>query len=195
MLNFRINMLLFYNSYAPKKFVSIRGNNKPHMSKKLRNAIMKRARLRNRANLTRTDFDIQKYKPQRNFVLSMNREAKRDCYRNLGPKKVGKEKDFWRSFKPLLSDKVKNTNTNIQLIENGDTITKRDEIAECFNSYFTIITETLNIEKAPASEVIEPFSHPVVYTITKFRLHQSIVKVRQITKESYTFEFRPSSLG
>ena len=95
------------------------------MSKKLLNAIMKRARLRNRANLTQKDFDIQKYKPQRNFVLSMNREAKRDFYRNLGPKKVGKEKDFWRSFKPLLSDKVKYTNTNIQLIENGDTITKK----------------------------------------------------------------------
>ena len=81
------------NSLAPKKSVSIRGNSKPHMSKKLRNAIMKRARLRNRANLTRKDLDIQKYKLQRNVVVSMNREAKRDFYRNLDPKKVGKKKD------------------------------------------------------------------------------------------------------
>ena len=111
------------NSLAPKKSVSIRGNNKLHMSKKLRNAIMKRARLRNRANLTRKDLDIQKHKLQRNLVVSMNREAKRDFYRNLDPKKVGKEKDFWRTFKPLLSDKVKNTNTNMQRIDSGNTIT------------------------------------------------------------------------
>ena len=167
MLNLKVNMLLFYIA-CTKESVSIRGNNKPHLSKKLRNAIMKRARLRNRANLIRKDLDIQKYKLQRNLVVSMNREAKRDFYRNLDPKKVGKEKDFWRTFKPLLSDKVKNTNTNIQLIENGDTITKRVEIAECFNYYSTTITETLNIEKAPTSEIIEPFSHPVIDAIRKF---------------------------
>ena len=74
------------NSFAPKKSVSLRGNNKPHMSKKPRNAIMKRARLKNRANLSRKDVDIQKYKVQRNLVVSMNREAKRDFYRNLDPK-------------------------------------------------------------------------------------------------------------
>ena len=103
-------------------------------------------------------MDIRKYKLQGYLVVNMNREAKRDFYRNLDPKKVGNEKDFWKTFKPLLSDKVKNTNTNIQLIENGHTITKRDQIAECFNSYFTTITETLNTEKAPTSVVIEPFS-------------------------------------
>ena len=179
------------NSLALKKSVSIRGNNKPHMSKKLRNAIMKRARLRNRANLNRKDLDMQKYKLQRNLVVSMNREAKRDFYRNLDPQKVGKEKDFWRTFKPLVSDKEKNTNTNMQLIENGNIITKRDEIAECFNSHFTTITETLNIEKAPTSKIIEPFSHPVIDAIKKFRLHQSIVKIRQINKKSDTFQFHP----
>ena len=84
------------------KSVSIRGNNKPHMSKKVCNAIMKRARLRNRANSSRKDADIQKCKLQRNLVISMNREAKRDFYRNLDPKNVGNEKDFWRTIKPLL---------------------------------------------------------------------------------------------
>ena len=94
------------------------------MSKKLRNAIMKRVRLRSRANSTRKDLDIQKYKLQRNLVVSMNREAKREFYRNLYPKIVGKEKDFWRTIKPLLSDKVKNKNTNIQLTANGNPIIK-----------------------------------------------------------------------
>lgn len=100
----------------------------------------------------------------------MNRETKRDFYRNFDPKEVGREKDFWRTFKLALSDKVKNTNTNMQVIEDGQTITKREEIAECFNSYFTILTETLNIEKAPESVVIETLSHPLIDPIKKFRL-------------------------
>ena len=63
------------NSFAPKKSVSLRGNNKPHMSKKLRNAIMKRARLKNRANLSRKDMDIQKYKLLRNLVCGVSGQA------------------------------------------------------------------------------------------------------------------------
>ena len=108
----------------------------------------------------------------------MNREAKRDFYRNLDPKKVGNEKNFWRTFQPLLSDKVRNTNTNMQLIENKCTITKRDEIPECFNSHFTTITEALNIEEAPTSEVIELFTRAVVDSIRKFKSYQSTVKIR-----------------
>ena len=42
----------------------------------------------------RKDVDIQQYELQRNFIVSMNREAKRDFYRNLDPKKVGNEKNF-----------------------------------------------------------------------------------------------------
>ena len=64
-------------------------------------------------------------------------------------------------------------------------------MTDCFSSYFVTITETLNIEKAPTSEVIEPFSHQVVNAIKKLRLHQSIVKIRQITRGNDTFDFCP----
>ena len=47
---------------------------------------------KNRANFTRKDLDIQKYKLQRILVFNVNREAKRDFYRNLDPKIVGKRK-------------------------------------------------------------------------------------------------------
>ena len=69
----------------------------------------------------------------------MNREAKRNFYKNLDPMKVGNKRAFWKTFKPLLSDKVTNTNTNITLVKNGLTISKSDEIAECINSYFATI--------------------------------------------------------
>ena len=89
-----------------------------------------------------------------------------------------------------MSDKVTNTNTNITIVENGRTISKSDEIAECFNSYFATITETLNIEQAPKSNVIEPSPHPVFEAIQKFRSHPSVIKIRQMAKENAVFQFR-----
>ena len=178
------------NGFAPKKSVSIRGNNKPHMSKKLRKAMMNRTRLKNGATVTRDDEDVRKYKIQKNLVVRMNRKAKRDFYKNLDPTKVGKERAFWKTFKPLLSDKVTNTNTNITLVENGCTISKSDEIAECFNSYFATITETLNIDQAPTSDVIEPSPRPVFEGIQKFRSNPSVIKIRQMVEESAVFQFR-----
>ena len=119
----------------------------------------------------------------------MNREAKRDFYKNLDPTKVGNERAFWKTFKPLLSDKVTNTNTNITLFENRRTMSKSDEIAECFNSYFATITETLKIDQAPTSDVIEPSPHPVFEAIQKFRSHPSVIKVRQMVDENAVFQF------
>ncbi len=103
--------------------------------------------------------------------------------------------DFWKTFKPLLSDKVKNTNSSIKLVEIGCTVCKNDEIAECFNSYSATITEMLNIEKAPTTEIIEPVPHPIFEAIQKFKMHPTIIKIRQMTEENNddVFQFRPLS--
>ena len=45
------------NKNAPKKKKLIRGNNKPHMNKMLRQAIMKRSRLKNKANKTKNHLE------------------------------------------------------------------------------------------------------------------------------------------
>ena len=60
------------------------------------------------------------------------------------------------------------------------------------NSYIvlTTITERPNIEKVPTSDFIEPFSHPVVDAIRKFKLHYSVIKSRKMTWGSDIFEFR-----
>ena len=67
---------------------------------------------------------------------------------------------------------------------------KSDEIAECFNSYFATITETLDIEQAPTSDIIKPSPHPVFEAIQKFRSHPSVIKIRQMAEENTVFQFR-----
>ena len=61
------------NEYAPKKTKWVRGNNKSHMNKFLRRAIMKRSKLKNNANETKHPIDIKMYKKQRNYVVGLNK--------------------------------------------------------------------------------------------------------------------------
>ena len=64
------------NKHAPKKRKWVRGNHKPHMNKELRKAIMKRSRLKNKANKTKKPIDISNFKKQRNYVVNLNKQAK-----------------------------------------------------------------------------------------------------------------------
>ena len=50
------------------------GNNKSHMNKFVRCAIMKRYKLKNKANKTKHPIDIKMYKKQRNYVVGLNKK-------------------------------------------------------------------------------------------------------------------------
>ena len=50
------------NKHAPKKRKWVRGNHKPLINKELRKAIMKRSRLKNKANKTKKPTDIRNFK-------------------------------------------------------------------------------------------------------------------------------------
>ena len=61
------------NKHAPKKKKVLRGNEKPHMNKNVRWAIMKSSKLKNKANRTKTPLDIMNYKKQFNYVTKLNK--------------------------------------------------------------------------------------------------------------------------
>ena len=58
---------MFIDKHPPQKTKFICGNQKPHFNKVLRSAIIKRSRLKNKANKTRKAVGICNYKKQRNF--------------------------------------------------------------------------------------------------------------------------------
>ena len=66
------------NKHAPKKTKLFRGNQKPHVNKVLRSAIMKRSRLKTKANKTRKAVDIFNNKKQHNLVVKIYNECKID---------------------------------------------------------------------------------------------------------------------
>ena len=113
------------------------------MTKTLRKAMMLRTNLKNRANKTKDQEDIRKYRKQRNLVVKMNKIAKREFYTSLDPKKVETNRNFWKTFKPLFSNNE--SRKKITLIENGKITIDDKSIGQCFNNYFANITDTLNI--------------------------------------------------
>ena len=89
----------------------MRGNHKPHITKQLRKAIMKRSQLKNKANKTKAPDDFASYKKQRNLVVRLNKEAKHTFFDSLDTSKDSKS--FWDNCKPYFSNKSgKNVNAH-----------------------------------------------------------------------------------
>ena len=78
------------NAHTLKKTKFLRDNQKPHVDKNLRKAIMKRSQLKNKANRIKKLEDITKYKKQRNLVVKLNRESKTKYFDNIQT-----SKNFW----------------------------------------------------------------------------------------------------
>ena len=72
LLRLQEKILTTLDKHVPKKIKTIRGNQKPHINKTLRKAIMKRSQLKNKGNKTRNAADVSDYKKQRNYVVKLN---------------------------------------------------------------------------------------------------------------------------
>jgi len=86
--NFENIFTTILDKHAPTKTKFLRGNNKQHLTKDLRKAIMKRSNLKNIANKTKNPDDIACYKKQRNLVVNMNRQAKKAYFLSVSGKQL-----------------------------------------------------------------------------------------------------------
>ena len=84
-----------------------RDNNTPFMNKPFAREHMKRTHLRNQFLKTRSEVNRISFIKQRNYCVSLLRKTKKQYYANLNEKDVADNKKFWKTVKPLLSDKLK----------------------------------------------------------------------------------------
>ena len=172
------------DKHAPFKKRLMRGNNKPHITKALRKAIMKRSRLKNIYNRTKNISDYDNYKNQRNFVVNLNKQTKRQFFQKVETEKKDNNKTFWSMCKPFFTNKCYSDEI-VSLIED-DTIVQEDhKVAEIFNKYFTTITNSLNIIKFKPDYVCNNLED----VIEKFSDHPSILMIRSTMNERSNFEF------
>ena len=92
------------DEHAPQKAKFVRANNKQHVTKDLRKAIMLRSKLKRISNKTKLPEDVARYQCQRNFFVNINGKAKKSFFSKNDPKQS--PKGFWDTFKPFFSNKV-----------------------------------------------------------------------------------------
>ena len=117
------------------------------------------------------------------------RKAKKNYYANLNQKDIADNKQFWRTVKPLLSDKSK-SNEKITLVE-GDKITTEDKSnAEILNWFFSNAVKNLKIpEFKDINPLAESIMHPVFKAILKYKNHRSIIAIKNTRRNGLGFYF------
>ena len=181
------------DKFTPRKKKYSRGNNLPFMNKLLNRAHMKRTRLRNCYLKKRSEQNRLSYVKQRNYCVSLLRKTKKDYYANLNVKDIVDNKQFWRTVKPLFSDKTK-SNEKITLVED-ETITTQDEQNEdLLNIFFSNAVKNLKIPRfSNTNPLAERLNNPTLKAILKYKNHPSIVAIRNANDNSH-FHFNEVSL-
>ena len=100
----------------------VRANNKPYMTKVLRQAIMRRSALKTRYLKNKNEDNLKAFKKQKNYTRRLAKRERVKYFANLDLNKYTDNIKFWYTVKPMFSDKGKGVN-NITLIENGEVIT------------------------------------------------------------------------
>ena len=116
------------------------------------------------------------------------RKTKKDYYENLNEKDVIENKKFWKTVKPLLSDKAKSSEY-ITLVHEDKIITTYDGNAKILNSFFSNVVQHLKIPEFKHIDLSgECISHPALKAIIKFRNHPSVSAIRNaFNSQSFNF--------
>ena len=154
----------------------IRGNNKPFVTKTLRKAITRISALKQKANNLNDPLAIKLYKKQRNYVVNLCRKVKKICFQKYMPYSSSSN-----------TNQITNFDDKIMLVENEKVVSKNEEIAYLFNTYFNDITKGLNIERWPISSL--PCKDPLVNAIRKYEMHPNILKIKSVFKSIRLFDF------
>ena len=127
----------------------------------------KRTQLKNRYLKKRSYQNKRHYTKQRSFWIFLLRKAKKKHYANVNYKYIADKKQFWRTVKPLLSDKSK-SNEKITLVEDNKIISVDKDNAEFLNSSFYNAVKSLKIPEFSDSKLLAKNVHrPIFKAILK----------------------------
>ena len=123
------------------------------MTKALRKAIMKRSELESKCAKNKTNENLKSYKKQRNFCSKLYKKERKKYYEMLDLKNVTDNKEFWKTVKPFLSDKV-TTFPKIFLVEKGEIISDESKVANSSSNFFKNAIRSLGIKAKEHSQEI-----------------------------------------
>ena len=107
-------------------------------------------------------------------------KTKKQYLSNLEPKLITDNKIFWKSVKPLFSDKI-TVKEIMNLTENGEILSSDTDIADTLNDYFSNVVQNLNIprENSMLTKVKSMSINPALAVVEKYKHHQSIISINK----------------
>ena len=186
---FEVVFLKVLEKHAPMKQKVLRANDKPFMTKALRNAIMRRSVLRNKYLKDGSDESLRIFKKHKNYTKRLAKRERTKYFANLDLNKYTDNIKFWNTVKPMFSNSSKGTN-KITLVEKGEIITDDKELAETFNSFFIDAVSSLSIEenRALLDDALDE-TDPVLKAVKKFSHHPSILNIKKKVQVGEKFSF------
>ena len=146
------------------------------MNKKPSTEILKKSHLKNKFLNTKSDNDIKAYNKQLNYVLSLLRNEKNNFHSNLDTKVVIDNRTFWKTVKPLLSEKASKHFKSI-FFEDDKNISRDDQTVKKFSEYFINIP-TLNMPSNGYECPDSSKQYPIFKILDKYKDHPSIKLIK-----------------
>ena len=144
------------------------------MTKGLGKAIMRRSELETKYHKHRDIESLWQYKKQKQLCSKLYKKERKKYYSRLNIKDIIDSKKFWKTVKPLISDKC-NVSNKINLVENDNIVSDDYEIAETFKIFFENVVKNLNV--LGDSDSLPPTFHldnPIDIAVEKFKNHPSL---------------------
>ena len=136
------------------------------------------------------DTRFKLYKKQRNFCSILYKKERKRYYEMLDLKNVTDNKEFRKTVKPFLSDKVK-TFLKISLAEKGEIISGEAKVANSFSNFFENAIHSLGIKANKHSQENYDFKNPAEIAIKKSEQHPSIDLINENITNNENFHFSP----
>ena len=134
---------------------------------------MYRSRLRNKFLKTRSNEDKKAYNTQRNYCLTLFRKAKKDYYNNLDHENVTDNETFWKSIKPLVSEKGP-THNKITFVKQDLILDKNDLNIPKYHGKSANID---HIDDSIARSIEQYKNHPSIVAVKSHKRHKSIFQI------------------
>ena len=137
---------------------------------------MKRSRLQSIYFKNKSYQNMLNHKRQINFCSRLNKREKKNYYSNLELKSIMDKKIFWKTMKPLFSDKGCHK-PKITLIDEGKITSEDQEVSNIFNEYFTNAITCSEIETEHKDNEVN-FDASTNFIIDEHKHHPSISSIK-----------------
>ena len=119
--------------YVPLKTKVVWGKHKPFITRKPGKTNVKQSTLKKMSNNSNNPEIRKLYEKQRSYVVNLSRKVNTESFKKH-MQYATSSKRFWKFCKPFFSNKTVFFDDTFILVENGEVVSKTEEIATHFNN-------------------------------------------------------------